>query len=66
MNDVVGMWLGWIGIILGVIGLFVFRYVLGGAAIVLGVIGLFSPKKGLNAVAILIGLIAVIIQMTMV
>jgi hypothetical protein len=61
MNETAGNWLGWLGIIAGIVGFFVIHYWLGILAIILGIIGLFTPKKGLNWVAIAAGVIAVII-----
>jgi hypothetical protein len=68
MNETIsptaGNWLGWIGIILGVIGFFWQPVWMGIIAIVLGIIGLFSPKKGVNWAAIIIGIIVLIVGMT--
>lgn len=61
MSEAAGNWLGWLGIIVGVIGFFWQHIWMGGITIVLGIIGCFSPKKSLNTVAIVIGAIALII-----
>ncbi|EKU93636.1 Uncharacterised protein [Alloiococcus otitis] len=61
LSDTAGLWLGWIGIIVGVIGFFWQPIWLGIIAAVLGIIGLFSPQKGVNWAAIIIGVIALII-----
>jgi len=61
MNNNVGKWLGWIGIVVGVIGFFWLRIWLGVAAVILGVIGMFSPQKKLNVVTIVAGIIAIIL-----
>ena len=61
MSEKVGKWLGWIGIILGVIGFFWQPIWMGAVAIVAGIVGLFSPQKKLNWVAIVAGVVALII-----
>ncbi len=61
INDTAGKWLGWLGIIFGVIAFFwqpIWMSIIG---IVLGVIGLFSPQKALNIVAIVVAVIALIV-----
>ncbi len=63
ISTTAGQWLGWIGIIVGVIGFFWQPLWLGLAAIVLGIIGLFSDQKTLNWVAIVAGAISLIIYM---
>ncbi|CAM4161451.1 C4-dicarboxylate ABC transporter [Lacicoccus alkaliphilus] len=60
LNNTTGLWVGWIGIILGLIGFFWQPVFLGIAAIILGILGLFSPQKALNGVALAIGVIALI------
>lgn len=57
----VGKWLGWIGIIVGIIGFFWLPTWMGVTAIVLGIIGLFSAQKTLSIVAIVAGVIALFI-----
>lgn len=61
INETAGTWLGWIGIIAGVIGFFWQPVWMGAIAVVLGIIGLFSDKKGLNWVAIIVGAVALIV-----
>lgn len=61
LSESAGSWLGWIGIILGVIGWFSKPVYWGVIALILGIIGLFSPKKGLNWAAIIAGVIALIV-----
>lgn len=61
ISESAGNWLGWIGIIAGVIGLFWQHIWMGVISIVLGIIGCFSPKRNLNIVAIVIGVVALII-----
>lgn len=63
LSETAGLWLGWIGIILGVIGFFWEPVWMGIIAVVLGVIGLFSPQKGVNWAAVIIGVIALIIAL---
>ena len=62
MNKTVGNWLGWIGIVVAVIGFFTTHLILGIVGIILGIIGLFSPSKVVNWVAIVCGVIAIIIN----
>jgi membrane protein required for beta-lactamase induction len=61
VNDAVGKWLGWIGLVLGVIGFFWASIWMGIGAIVLGLVGIFSSQKVLNGVAMGAGVIALII-----
>jgi len=61
LSETAGNWLGWIGIIAGIIGFFWQPVWMGIIGIVLGVIGLFSPQKGVNWGAIVVGAIALII-----
>ena len=63
LSNTAGLWVGWIGIIIGVIGFFWQPVWLGIIALVLGIINLFSPQKALAWVAIAIGAIALIIAM---
>lgn len=56
-----GLWLGWIGIILGIIGFFWQPIFLGITSVILGIIGLQSPQKDLNIAAIVVGAISFII-----
>lgn len=61
ISDTAGKWLGWIAIIIGVIGFFWQPIWMGSIAIIVGIIGLLSPQKTLNWIAIAVGVIAVII-----
>jgi hypothetical protein len=61
MNGTAGNWLGWLGIIVAVVGFFTMHLVLGIIGVILGIIGLFSPKKGLNWIAVVCGIIAILI-----
>ncbi|MCD8503258.1 MAG: hypothetical protein LRY71_18375 [Bacillaceae bacterium] len=58
-----GNWLGWIGIILAVIGFFWQPVFMGIVALILGIIGVFSPQKGLNWTAIILAAIVLIVAM---
>lgn len=60
ISDKVGKWLGWIAIVLGIIGFFWKPVWMGVCAIVLGVIGLFSPQRTLNIVALVVGVVVLI------
>jgi len=61
ISDKAGKCLGWIAIILGVIGFFWQPIWMGVCAIVLSVIGLFSPQRTLNIVALVVGVVALIV-----
>lgn len=61
MSETVGKYLGWIGIIIGVVGFFWMPITLGIIAIVLGIIGLFSQERTINIVTIIVGVLALII-----
>ncbi len=61
INDTTGKWLGWIGIILGAIGLFWQPIWMGAIAIICGIIGLFSSQRILSGIAIAVGIIAIIV-----
>ncbi|AQQ54669.1 hypothetical protein [Planococcus lenghuensis] len=50
-------WAGWLGIILGIIGLFFLPVWMGIAAIILGIVALNSPSRGLGWAAIILGVI---------
>lgn len=60
ISDNAGKWLGWIGIIVAIIGFFWEPVWMGVIALVLGIIGVFSPQKALNWVAIVAGIIVLI------
>lgn len=61
ISDKAGKWLGWIAIILAVIGFFWQPIWMGVCAIVLSVIGLFSPQRTLNIVALIVGAVSLIV-----
>lgn len=61
MSDQVGKIIGWIAIVLSVIGFIIWHVPLGIAAMILGAIGLASPQKGINWTAVAFGAIAVIV-----
>lgn len=61
MNEMTGKWLGWIGIVLAIIGFFYAPVWMGSIAVILGFICLATPKKGLAWWSIVLGLIAFII-----
>jgi len=57
LSNTVGLWLGSIGLVLVVIGLFWQPVAMNSAAIFLGIIGLFTPEKGLNSITIIMALL---------
>lgn len=61
MTEQTGTWLGWVGIVIAIVGFFWLSIWLGIAAMVLGVIGLTTPVKGLNWTAIALGAVAIIL-----
>lgn len=61
MNGMTGNWIGWLAILLAVIGFFFAPFWLGGIAVILGLITLASPKKALAWWAIGLGVISFII-----
>lgn len=61
MSETFGKYLGWIGIVIGVVGFFWMPITLGIIAIVLGIIGLFSQERTINIVTIIVGVLALII-----
>lgn len=61
MSNNVGKLLGWIGILVGVIGFFWLPIWMGAIAIVAGIIGLFSPQKKLNWITVAVGVVTLII-----
>jgi hypothetical protein len=63
LSNSAGLWLGWIGIILGVIGFFWLPIWMSIGAILLGIIGLFSPQKVLNWIAIILGVVVLLIAL---
>ncbi|TQR20399.1 C4-dicarboxylate ABC transporter [Psychrobacillus vulpis] len=58
MKASLGIWTGWLAIILAVVGFFYYPMYLGGAAVVLGLITLTSPQKLLAWSSIVLGAIA--------
>ncbi|MDQ0199776.1 hypothetical protein [Neobacillus ginsengisoli] len=62
MSDMTGKLLGWLGIVVGVVGFFFAPIWLGIIAVVLGLISLASPQKVLAWLAIIIGVIVLLIQ----
>jgi hypothetical protein len=62
MNDVTGKVLGWLGIVVAVIGFFYAPIWLGCIAVVLGLITLASPQKILAWVAVVLGVIVLLVQ----
>ncbi|MDQ0875909.1 hypothetical protein QFZ77_004568 [Paenibacillus sp. V4I3] len=61
MNEMTGKWLGWIGIVLAIIGFFYAPIWMGSIAVILGLICLATPKKGLAWWSIGLGVMALII-----
>ncbi|MBO7743476.1 hypothetical protein I8J29_04675 [Paenibacillus sp. MWE-103] len=61
MNEMVGKWLSWIGIVAAVIGFFYASVWMGGIAVILGLVGLATPIKKLAWLSIGLGIIAFII-----
>ena len=62
MNDVTGKILGWIGIVVAVVGFFFAPVWLGVIGVVLGLITLASPQKVLGWVAVVIAVIELLIH----
>lgn len=61
MTDAAGKVLGWIGIVIGVIGFFFAHIWLGIIALVLGLVTLASPQKSLGWIGIVIGIIVLLV-----
>ena len=61
MKTSYGILLGWLAIILAVIGFFYAPFWFGGGALVLGLICLAFPQKVIAWIAIVLGIIAVLI-----
>jgi len=59
ISENAGKWLGWIGLVLGVLGFFWLRIWFGVAAVIMGAIGLASPQKKLNTVTVVAGAVAI-------
>jgi hypothetical protein len=58
-----GIWIGWLAIILAVVGFFYAPYWLGGGALVLGLVCLAFPQKVLAWISIVLGVIVILITM---
>ena len=63
MKASLGMWIGWIGIVLAIVGFFYYPMILGAGAVVLGLVGLTSPQKFLAWISIVLGAIAFFLPM---
>ncbi|WP_207277772.1 hypothetical protein [Sporosarcina sp. E16_3] len=63
MKTSLGIWIGWLAIILAAAGFFYAPYWLGGGALVLGLVCLASPQKALAWISILLGAIVIVITM---
>lgn len=63
MKASLGMWIGWIGIVLAIVGFFYYPMILGASAVVLGLVGLTSPQKFLAWISIVLGAIAFFLPM---
>lgn len=61
MSEKTGKLLGWIGIVVGVVGFFWLSIWLGIVSLCAGIAGLFSPQKKLNGIAVAAGAVALII-----
>ena len=62
MNDVTGKIIGWLGIVVGVVGFFYAPLWLGAIGVVLGLITLASPQKILAWISVVIGVIVLLIE----
>ncbi|CAM4259390.1 hypothetical protein [Lederbergia lenta] len=60
MKASLGIWIGWLAILLAALGFFYEPYGLGGSAFVLGLICLTSPQKVLAWSGITLGALAVL------
>lgn len=56
-NDTSALWMGWIGIVAGIISFFYAPLLFGGAAVVLGLITVFSKANTLGWWAIGLGIV---------
>jgi len=61
MSKMAGLWIGWLGVIVAVVGFFFVPYWLGVIAIFLGLIVLASPQKALGWSSLVLGIIAILI-----
>jgi len=60
MSDTTELGTGTIGLIIGIVGLFIFSFILSPIAIIMGIIGLFRFQIFLGPLAILFGILGVI------
>lgn len=65
ISENAGTWIGWIGLVISVIGFFWLRIWLGAVGVIMGIVGLFSPKKTLNIVTIIAGVIAIVLGLVL-
>ncbi|MER2090137.1 MAG: hypothetical protein ABS920_10380 [Sporosarcina sp.] len=63
MKASLGIWIGWLAIILAVAGFFYAPFWLGGGALVLGLFCLAFPQKLLAWISIMLGVIVIAIQL---
>lgn len=56
-EDSSAKWMGWLGIIAGIVSFFYAPFLFGGAAIILGLITAFSKANGLGWWAVVLGVI---------
>lgn len=61
IGNISGLWLGWIGVLSGVIALFWQPALMGIIAMVMGLLCLFSSQKVLSGMAIAIGIVAIVV-----
>ncbi len=61
-NDMSALWMGWIGVIAGILSFFTLPIILGVAAIVLGIITVNSRAKALGWSSIVVGAIGFIVH----
>lgn len=62
MNDLTGKIIGWVGIVVAVVGFFFAPVWLGIIGIVLGLITLASPQKALAWIAVVVGVIVLVVH----
>lgn len=63
ISALTGKWLGWVALLLSILGIFWQPLYLGGLAAFLAVVGLHSSEKFLNSIAIAIGVTDMIITL---
>ncbi|MED0676557.1 hypothetical protein [Aneurinibacillus thermoaerophilus] len=61
-RDTSALWLGWIGIVAGIVAFFYAPLLFGGAAVILGLITVFSKANTLGWWAIGLGVVGIIVQ----